>query len=102
CFLATSTPGALSASRRILTICSSLNLVFFMVISLPERPLSQSINWTENRPAGHRHLSAQRFGGDLLSEARRRAAHRHARCRQAGCLERRGVRRILSERGSAH
>jgi hypothetical protein len=22
--------------------------------SLPERPLSQSINWTENRPAGHK------------------------------------------------
>jgi hypothetical protein len=36
-----------------LTICSSENLVFFMVPSLAEGPLSQSINWTENRPAGH-------------------------------------------------
>jgi hypothetical protein len=44
--------GDLSASRRILTICSSENLVFFMVPSVPEGPLSQSINWTENRPAG--------------------------------------------------
>jgi hypothetical protein len=24
-----------------------------MVPSLPEGPLSQSLNWTENRPAGH-------------------------------------------------
>src|ERR1039458_7648903 len=51
CFLATSATGVLSASRRILTICSSENLVFFMAPSVPEGPLSQSINWTENRPA---------------------------------------------------
>jgi hypothetical protein len=40
-----------------LTICSSENLVFFMVPSLAEGPLSQSINWTENRPAGQVHFS---------------------------------------------
>jgi hypothetical protein len=27
-----------------------------MVPSLPEGPLSQSINWTENRPAGQHHV----------------------------------------------
>ena len=42
--LATSDAGALSASRKILTICSSDNLAFFMVHSLPEGTLSQSIN----------------------------------------------------------
>jgi hypothetical protein len=26
-----------------------------MVPSVPEGPLSQSINWIENRPAGHQH-----------------------------------------------
>jgi CubicO group peptidase (beta-lactamase class C family) len=40
-----------------LTICSSENLVFFMVPSLAEGPLSQSINWTENRPAGQTDMS---------------------------------------------
>ncbi len=34
CFLATSATGLLSASRKIFTICSSLNRVFFMGSSL--------------------------------------------------------------------
>jgi hypothetical protein len=29
-----------------------------MVPSVPEGPLSQSINWTENRPAGHQQVAA--------------------------------------------
>jgi hypothetical protein len=54
----TSATGVLSASRKILTICSSENRVFFMAPSVPEGPLSQSINWTENRPAGQNYLFA--------------------------------------------
>jgi len=47
------TPTTLKPSVREASIPSSENLVFFMVPSVPEGPLSQSINWTENRPAGH-------------------------------------------------
>src|SRR5690606_37473008 len=39
--LATSATLSLSASRRIRTICSSLYRVFFICLSLSERPLSQ-------------------------------------------------------------
>src|SRR4030095_8558464 len=37
CFLATSGTGRSSASRRIVTICSSVNRVFFMAPSLADR-----------------------------------------------------------------
>src|SRR3984893_12070914 len=53
CRLATSVTGTWSASRRIFTICSSLNRVFFMAPSLPVEPSSQRISWYENRLAGH-------------------------------------------------
>jgi hypothetical protein len=42
----------LVGSRRILTICSSENRVFFMAPSFPSGPSSQSLRWYGVRPAG--------------------------------------------------
>ena len=43
----------LSASRRIVTICSSVNRVFFMAPSLSEGAILSSVSWPENHPASH-------------------------------------------------
>ena len=48
------TTGSLSASRRILTICSSENRVVFMASSNPLDAILPSINWSETRHPGHR------------------------------------------------
>jgi D5 N terminal like/Transposase IS116/IS110/IS902 family len=52
CFLATSGTGFASASRRIVTICSSVNRVFFMAPSVAEGAILSSFSWSENRQAG--------------------------------------------------
>ncbi len=45
-------PGELHRRRRIFTICSSLNRVFFMAPSLPVRAIFLGFRWADNRPAG--------------------------------------------------
>ena len=42
----------MSASRRIVTICSSVNRVFFMAPSLSEGAILSSVSWPENHTAG--------------------------------------------------
>ena len=42
----------MSASRRIVTICSSVNRVFFMAPSLSEGAILSSVSWSENGQAG--------------------------------------------------
>ena len=44
-----------SASRRIVTICSSVNRVFFMAPSLSKGAILSSVNWPEKRQAGQGH-----------------------------------------------
>jgi hypothetical protein len=51
CRFATSGNGALSASRRIFTICSSVNLLLRIAPPSPEGMLSR-FSWSENRQAG--------------------------------------------------
>jgi hypothetical protein len=46
--------------RRILTVCSSVNRVFFMTLSPTREPSSQRISWPENRPAGQSRSSVTR------------------------------------------
>src|SRR5690606_3797706 len=65
CFLATSATGALSASRRILTICSSVNRDFRMGSSLVGAILS-SLGWSENRRAGHPSILSRKGASGCL------------------------------------
>jgi hypothetical protein len=53
CFLATSATGVWSASRRILTICSSVNRVFFIAPPLPVGAIFLSFSWYGKCQAGH-------------------------------------------------
>ena len=50
--LATSDTAAVRLAQDLDHLLSE-NLFFFMASSVPRGPLSKSINWTENRPAGH-------------------------------------------------
>lgn len=54
--LATSATGAWSASRRIFTICSSLNRVFFMAPRSLARAIFSRIKRSDNRQAGQAQL----------------------------------------------
>ncbi|MEB2504333.1 hypothetical protein SB377_15025, partial [Burkholderia sp. BCCIQ07D] len=45
-----------SASRRMVTICSSVNRLFFMTSLSPLEAILSSFNWSENSRAGHAHL----------------------------------------------
>ena len=45
--------GRRSASRRIVTICSFVNRVFFMAPPCPEDAILSSVSWSENRQVGH-------------------------------------------------
>jgi hypothetical protein len=56
CFLATSGTDFSSASRRIVTICSSVNRVFFMRSSGVEGAILSGFSWSEKPQAGHRHF----------------------------------------------
>jgi hypothetical protein len=47
-----------SASRRIATICSSVNRVFFMAPHRAEGAILSSFSWSENRQAGQRDFRA--------------------------------------------
>ena len=50
--LATSGTGRRSASRRIVTICFSVNRVFFMAPPCPEDAILSSVSWSEKWQAG--------------------------------------------------
>src|SRR5512146_2162173 len=52
CFLATWATGALSASRRILTIWSSVNRAFRIDSSLVAGAIFSTFKWSENCQAG--------------------------------------------------
>ena len=43
--------------RRIVTICSSLNRLFFMAPPRPEDAMLSSVSWSEKRQAGQLSLS---------------------------------------------
>ena len=67
CFFATSGTGLVSASRKIVTICSSLNRVFFMTPSLLRGRHSLKRQLVRNRQASH--LSSRTFHDRTLQAA---------------------------------
>src|ERR1051326_612258 len=73
CFLAISGTGFSSASRRIATICSSVNRVFFMAPSGSEGAILSSFKWSEKRQAGHDRPSVAEIGTAAISESIRAA-----------------------------
>src|SRR5215207_1023125 len=72
CFLATSGTDFSSASRRIVTICSSVNRVFFMRSSWVEGAILSGFSWSEKPQAGQvRYLADLRSGDETLLRGQR-------------------------------
>src|SRR5215204_4287983 len=102
CFLATSGTDFSSASRRMVTICSSVNRVFFMRSSWVEGAILSGFSWSEKPRAGQVQTAGsgkrEAGSGKPAAGCRPRAAGRRKRAAgsgqrlRSGCLQMRNQR----------